>query len=435
MQKKKFVDSIRVDDPCSEDWNEMIGNERVRFCSHCQKNVNNISAMTARQAEKLVRRSGGRLCVRYRKDPTSNAPIFAQRASSVVRHGVAAGVLGASLLTAAAYAQNENPDPQLVQIERVGRSGDPTGRISGYYTDPNGAAVSYALVSITNQETLLSQIQNATAEGFYEFKDLAGGKYKLHIEGGGFAHHDAELYVGEGSEIRRDSQLSLMQIGETVEVTGSDAQTWVTVGVIAETYSGPRSELVTAVLEGDLENVKARVMMRVKINVRDKSRDGMSPLHAAVETGNIEIAAFLLDHGAKTNIRDFEKRTPLMMMDSDGSAEMFDLLLRYGAKINLVDKEKNNILHHAAENGVPAELMRRLATYGLNLNAINKEGKTALMIAAENGYVDSAKALIESGADVNIRTRDGRTALSMISDSDANTRALLETYGAIRESR
>jgi ankyrin repeat protein len=57
------------------------------------------------------------------------------------------------------------------------------------------------------------------------------------------------------------------------------------------------------------------------------------------------------------------------------------------------------------------------------------------MIAAENGNVDAAKALIESGADVNVRTRDGHTALSFISASDADTRSLLETYGAIEGIR
>jgi hypothetical protein len=34
---KKFIDSIRVADPCHESWDEMTGNDRVRFCSHCAK--------------------------------------------------------------------------------------------------------------------------------------------------------------------------------------------------------------------------------------------------------------------------------------------------------------------------------------------------------------------------------------------------------------
>jgi hypothetical protein len=436
MQKKSFIDSIRVENPCTESWEEMSGNDRVRFCSHCAKDVNDISALTRREAARLVRKSGGRLCIRYRFDPKTNTPIFAQKIAAFTRHGVAAGAIGASILSAGAYAQTESGF-QLVQIERTERSGDASARISGYVTDPNGAAIAYALVSITNQETQMSRIQNASAEGFYEFKELPGGTYKLHFEGGGFEAKDVvDVYVSEASDMRRDGQLSLPGVAETVEIrSDSDTVSVVTVGAMVESSSEPSNELVSAVLEEDFENVKARIVMRTKINVRDKSRDGMSPLHAAVETGNLEIAAYLLDHGAKTNIRDFHKRTPLMMLDGDSSLEMFELLVRHGAKINLLDKYKNNLLHHAVVNELPAEAIRRLTTYGLNLNAVNKEGKTALMLAAEYGLVDAAKALIESGADVNIRTRDGQSALTLSDGSSTDIRSLLETYGAVVGTR
>jgi len=38
----------------------MIGDERVRFCGECRKHVYNISAMTKREAETLLRESEGR---------------------------------------------------------------------------------------------------------------------------------------------------------------------------------------------------------------------------------------------------------------------------------------------------------------------------------------------------------------------------------------
>lgn len=437
MQKKHFIDSIRVANPCSEKWEEMTGNDRVRFCSHCAKDVNNISEMTRKEARRLVRKSDGLLCVKYRTDPTTNAPIFARRASSLARHGVAAGVLSASLLTAGVYAQGEAQGQQLVQIERAEKTGDASAKISGYVTDPNGAVIPYALVSIGNQETLLSQVQNASAEGFYEFKDLAAGKYKLRFEGGGFAIQEIEdVYISDASEIRRDGQLSLLHVAETVEVKSEDT-VWqgTTVGVVSVSYGVSRSELVTAVLDEDLDDVKARIIMRAKVNVRDKSREGMSPLHAAVETGNLEIAAYLLIHGAKTNIRDYEKRTPLMMMDEDATPEMFQLLVRYGAKPTLLDKQKNTPLHHLAENSDDADLARQFVSYGVNVNAVNKEGKTALMIAVENDRSYLVKALIESGADVNARDREGRTALDLAGDRLVQTRTLLETYGAVHGGR
>lgn len=43
----------------------MRGDERGRFCGHCQKSVHNLSAMTSDEAERLVCQAAGSLCVRY----------------------------------------------------------------------------------------------------------------------------------------------------------------------------------------------------------------------------------------------------------------------------------------------------------------------------------------------------------------------------------
>jgi hypothetical protein len=79
MKKSGSIDSVRVQSPCTEDWNEMTGNVQVRFCSHCSKNVNNLSTMTRKEARKLVLASGGKLCVRYVQDPRSGGPLFAPK--------------------------------------------------------------------------------------------------------------------------------------------------------------------------------------------------------------------------------------------------------------------------------------------------------------------------------------------------------------------
>src|SRR5688500_17753797 len=259
--QKSFIDSIKVENPCTEKWEEMTGNERVRFCSHCAKDVNNISQMTRKEAARLVRKSGGRLCVRYRTDPGTNSPVFSERVTSFARQTAAAGVLGASLVGAPAFAQQETPAQPLVQTERTVQTGPASSRVSGYVTDPDGAAIPYALVMITNQETFLSHVQNATAEGFYEFKDLEAGKYKLRFEAGGFAFKEVdEVYVGDASEIRRDGQLALNHLNEVVQVGGEkeEVEHYVTVGIVME-MPATRNELLLAVLREDLDEVKVRV--------------------------------------------------------------------------------------------------------------------------------------------------------------------------------
>ena len=56
---------VQVAAPCNASWDEMIGDARVRFCGQCSLNVYNLSAMRRDDAEALIARSEGRLCVRF----------------------------------------------------------------------------------------------------------------------------------------------------------------------------------------------------------------------------------------------------------------------------------------------------------------------------------------------------------------------------------
>ena len=59
------LSNIKIASPCSQDWNEMIGTERKRFCGECKLNVYNLSGMSRGEAENLLISSEGRLCVRF----------------------------------------------------------------------------------------------------------------------------------------------------------------------------------------------------------------------------------------------------------------------------------------------------------------------------------------------------------------------------------
>lgn len=74
------LQEIRIAAPCKAEWKWMYGNERVRFCGQCNLNVYNLTAMTAEQAEDIIRRAEGQLCVRFyrRRDGTilvKNCPV------------------------------------------------------------------------------------------------------------------------------------------------------------------------------------------------------------------------------------------------------------------------------------------------------------------------------------------------------------------------
>jgi hypothetical protein len=67
-----MLSRVSVATPCNAEWNDMAGDERVRFCRGCQKNVYNLSALSEEEAEALVYEQEGNLCARFyrRKDGT-----------------------------------------------------------------------------------------------------------------------------------------------------------------------------------------------------------------------------------------------------------------------------------------------------------------------------------------------------------------------------
>jgi hypothetical protein len=56
---------VRIASSCAASWDEMEGDDLVRFCRHCRKHVYNLSWMDPRDAVAFVRETGDRLRVRF----------------------------------------------------------------------------------------------------------------------------------------------------------------------------------------------------------------------------------------------------------------------------------------------------------------------------------------------------------------------------------
>lgn len=79
------LEKLRIANPCPARWEEMEGDERVRFCGACKKNVYNLSALPRSEAEALVARNEGQMCAALfrRADGTvltSDCPVGYRRA-------------------------------------------------------------------------------------------------------------------------------------------------------------------------------------------------------------------------------------------------------------------------------------------------------------------------------------------------------------------
>jgi ankyrin repeat protein len=182
---------------------------------------------------------------------------------------------------------------------------------------------------------------------------------------------------------------------------------------------------------------------------------GATPLWLAAAQGSAAMVAKLLDAGANPNVALEEGETPLMAAARTGTLEAIKLLAARGADVNASEHlRKQTALMWAAANGradvvrtlieLHAELDARSATRSLVVNtglqagsggynppgqADHEEGGfTPLLFAARRGGVESARLLLEAGANVNAPAADGASPLviAVHSGNGAVARLLLD---------
>ncbi|MFT3743361.1 MAG: ankyrin repeat domain-containing protein [Pyrinomonadaceae bacterium] len=440
MSKKSFIDSVKVGSPCSESWDEMTGTDVVRFCSHCAKDVNNLSEMTRKEATRLVRRSNGDLCIRYIADPRTKRPMFAGHLLQITRRvpGVTAGVMSASLaLASQALAQSESvPTPENrppVQREdsqpspKLEERTEARGRISGTVVDPLKAVIPSAKVKMMSIDGTVETSSNE--EGKYAFDNVKPGNYRIEISSPGFVTTVRQITVSGSEKADEEAAMDVEGPNVSVEVKADVELNIASVGfggaMAAVEYT---SELSKAVADEDVDAVRQLIGKGANVNAKEDSYSKITPLFIAVETGNVEIVQLLLDSGAKINQRDKEKQTPIMRLDNDATPELVEILLRFGAKLDVADAEGNTPLILAAENVEP-DVLKSLIAAGAPPNAANKTGQTPLMNAAYSDRLECVKALLDAGAKVNPKNKDGETALDQASDEEVLN--LLRTHGAV----
>ncbi len=110
--------------------------------------------------------------------------------------------------------------------------------IVGTVTDPTGAAVANATISVTNNETGVTRDLPSNSDGQYVAPDLAIGHYTVHASATGFkAAEQKNITLDVGDRSRVDFKLTVGSAQETVTVEAN--------AVSVQTDSGEVSNLIT----------------------------------------------------------------------------------------------------------------------------------------------------------------------------------------------
>src|SRR6202041_3379041 len=97
-----------------------------------------------------------------------------------------------------------------------------TGSIVGTVTDPQGAVISGARVTITNKGTQQTITTNTTSAGTYASGALIPGDYVVRIEAQGFTSVDLPVVVQVNTTSSGNLQLAVGQSSQIVEVQGNE---------------------------------------------------------------------------------------------------------------------------------------------------------------------------------------------------------------------
>jgi len=167
----------------------------------------------------------------------------------------------------------------------------------------------------------------------------------------------------------------------------------------------PVDELVSAAEGGDSQKVKVLLDQGVSVNGEDQK--GWTALTTATQEDQPEMVELLISRRADINLRDDfgMGRTALMRASALGHAAIVDTLLAHGADLR-VKREDGGI---ALMDALPyPAIVLKLIKAGADSNEEIRKEWSPLIAACSAGYAESARLLIEHGADLK---RDGLLAL------------------------
>ena len=173
--------------------------------------------------------------------------------------------------------------------------------------------------------------------------------------------------------------------------------------LLASGLFAAQSEVADAAMEGNTAAVRALLGKKAEVNAPQV--DGATALHWAVQANNLEMIEMLLGAGAAVSAASKSGSTPMQLAAMNGHSAIIERLIRAGADPNApLSQTGDTALMMAARTG-KVDAVKVLLDRGANVNAKETwGGTTALMWAISERHSDVAKVLVERGSDLNAKS-------------------------------
>jgi ankyrin repeat protein len=184
----------------------------------------------------------------------------------------------------------------------------------------------------------------------------------------------------------------------------------------------------------------AKMLLDAGANVESPNQDGQTALMLAARTGALDVAKLLVERGADVNAREGWRAQTALMWAADGNfPEIVQFLIAQGADVHAraaandwdaqITSEPRaqyrptgglTALLYAARSGC-TRCVRSMLEAGADIDQPNPDGVTPLMVAIDNFHYDTARLLLDRGANPHTWDWWGRTPLYVAVDMNTYT--------------
>ena len=187
------------------------------------------------------------------------------------------------------------------------------------------------------------------------------------------------------------------------------------------------SEFLEAINQNDIEKAKSYINSLKIWQIKDEN--GLTPLHYSVFRNNYDLTTMIINEVKKglgmssnkisnfINEKTNEGFTALHYAVNNGNLLIVQLLKQYGAKFEEVTNLGKNAVHIAAEANQVTMLMYLILNEALDIFCLDENGSTPLHWACYSGAFEAVDYLLSLKADINAQDKERITPLFLAVDN------------------